>query len=87
MEDGLPRCPIVRKEGTSMQAYRLEGRMRRQYDDEQSREMERLIDEVADIAAHGYAMRGHLECVQALGNFGQEAAIAVPDLIRCLKHR
>ena len=70
-----------------MQAYSLEGWMRRQYDDERSREMEQLINEVADVAAYRYAMRGHVECVRALGNFGQEAAIAVPDLIRCLRHR
>lgn len=61
--------------------------MRRQCDAEQSREMERLINEVAAVALSRSAMREQVECILTLGHFGQDAAIAVSDLVRCLKHR
>jgi HEAT repeat protein len=56
------------------------------FDYEQSRELEKAIDETAYLAASRYVCPEQLEGVRTLGTFGQDAVIAVPDLILCLKH-
>ena len=56
------------------------------FDYERSRELEKAIDETAYLAVSRYVCPEQLEGVRTLGDFGQDAAVAVPDLILCLKH-
>jgi HEAT repeat protein len=48
--------------------------------------MEEAIDETVHLSVSQYFHPEQLDGVRALGTFGQDAAIAVPDLLLCLKH-